>query len=385
MQIDNNKKLAENLFSYLFGAATVAAALLLTLALWNRIAPHATLLFIAAIAVTAWRASVYPTLLATALATLAIDYFFNPPLFAFEISADNLVSLAVFVIVALLISWIEAERKRALNERDKLLESEKKARAAAENANRAKDQFLAMVTHELRAPLNTIIGWSQMLRQRKLSEAEVSKAIGAIERSAFLQNQLVSDLLDVSRIRAGKFHVDLHPIDLAPCLKAAIEAVDMAIMAKHIRLRAAFDENLPQVLGDSERLQQVFWNLLSNAVKFTPKNWQIEVRLERAGNNARVTVSDTGQGITPEFLPFVFEPFKQSDETGKNNHGGIGLGLTIVRHLIEAHGGTVMAKSAGRNLGATFIVEIPLIDEPEKAESKKDLKSSIKQVAASSS
>jgi signal transduction histidine kinase len=374
MQTDKDKKIPEIVFNYSFAVVTFIAALFLTLVLWDWITPHSTPLFLAAIAISAWRVGVYPSFLATALSALAIDYFFNPPLFAFEISRDNLASTAVFVIAALLIGWIDAERKRALQERDCLLESEKKARAAAENANRAKDQFLAMVTHELRAPLNTIVGWAQILRQGKVGETEILKGVNAIERSALLQNHLISDLLDVSRIRAGKFQVNLQPIDLAPCLRAAIEAIDSAVMAKHIRLETHFDENLPQILGDSERLQQVFWNLLSNAVKFTPNNWHIEVRLERAGSSARIAISDTGAGISPEFLPFVFDPFSQSEETGKSKYGGLGLGLTIVRHLVEAHGGKVMAKSAGKDLGATFIVELPLTESAEKAEYKAEAK-----------
>jgi signal transduction histidine kinase len=374
MQSDKARKIPAELFGYVFAAVTVGAALLLTLVLWNWIAPHSTLLFLAAIVITAWRVGVYPSLAAMFLAVLAMDYFFNPPLFALEISINNLASTVVFIIVALLIGWIDADRKRILVERDRLLESEKQARIAAEDANRAKDQFLAMVTHELRAPLNTIIGWAQVLRQGKFGEKEVSTALSAIERNAFLQSQLVSDLLDISRIRAGKFHVDLHPIDLASCLRAAIESIEPAIMAKHIKLETIFDENVPQVMGDSDRLQQVFWNLLSNAVKFTPKNWRIDVRLECSDKYARVAVSDTGIGISSEFLPFVFDAFSQFDDTAKNKHGGLGLGLAIVRHLVEAHGGTIKAKSAGKNLGATFIVELPLIKSYEEAETVRNTK-----------
>ncbi|MBA3601346.1 MAG: HAMP domain-containing histidine kinase, partial [Acidobacteria bacterium] len=242
-----------------------------------------------------------------------------------------------------------------------LLTSERAARAAAEEANRAKDTFLAMVTHELRAPLNTILGWTNMLGKGMLDAEKTKHAVAVIERGAKTQAQLVEDLLDISRIRTGKFRVNAQPVELSAVVEAAVESVAPAIAAKQIILHKDFGERVGLISGDAERLQQVVWNLLSNAVKFTPEKGHIEIRLERARTTARLTIYDNGAGIPREFLPFVFDSFRQSDETDKAKHKGLGLGLAIVRHLIEAHGGTVTATSAGENMGATFTVELPLL------------------------
>ena len=356
-------KFIESAAAYGIGAASVIAALLLTLLLWNRIEPQATPLFLAAVAVTAWQRGTYPSLFATFLAVLSIDYFFNPPLFTFEISVNNAASAAVFVAAALLISWIDGERKNALRERDRLLTSEREARRAAEEANRHKDVFLAMVTHELRAPLNTILGWTNLLGKGTLDAEKTRHAVAVIERGARTQVQLVEDLLDISRIKTGKFHINASPIELRAVIDAAIESVAPAIAAKRIRLCRDFDEQIGPVSGDAERLQQVVWNLLSNAVKFTREEGQIVIRLTRAGTHARLNIYDDGVGIRSDFLPFVFDSFRQSDETDRAKHKGLGLGLAIVRHLVEAHGGSVSATSAGENLGATFTVELPLLSE----------------------
>lgn len=347
--------------NYGIGAGSVAIAVWLNSLLGKWIEPQAAPLFLAAVAVTAWRGGKYPGLFATALAVLAIDYFFQPPLYAFELSGANAVNTIVFVLVALLISWIDDGRKNALRERDRLLTSERAARAAAEEANRAKDTFLAMVTHELRAPLNTILGWTNMLGKGMLDAEKTKHAVAVIERGAKTQAQLIEDLLDISRIRTGKFRVNAQPVELSAVVDAAVESIAPSIAAKQIKLHCESDEQIGLISGDAERLQQVVWNLLSNAVKFTPEKGQIEIRLERAGTYARLTIYDNGAGIRREFLPFVFDSFRQSDETDKAKHKGLGLGLAIVRHLIEAHGGTVTATSAGENLGATFSVELPLL------------------------
>jgi len=351
----------ETAWHYGLGVTAVVVACLLTLLLWRWIAPHATPLFLAAVAITAWRGGAKPSLLATTLAVLTIDYFFNPPLNAFEFSVDNTASAVVFVTVALLISWIDARRKQALRERDVLLVSEQQARVEAERANKAKDQFLAMVTHELRTPLSVILGWTRLMRKELSDSSPNARALEAIERNAHLQKQLVEDLLDVSRIAAGKFRVDLRPIELVSVIEAAIETVLPSLAAKRIKLHADYDHAASFVNADPDRLQQVVCNLLSNAVKFTPDEGQIEVRLERAGEHARIVVYDTGAGIRREFLPFVFDRFRQADHA-TNKHGGLGLGLAIVRHLVEAHGGTVRAASAGEGLGSTFTVELPLLN-----------------------
>ncbi|HYP02338.1 MAG TPA: HAMP domain-containing sensor histidine kinase [Pyrinomonadaceae bacterium] len=367
--------LFEVIWRYGLSVATVGAALLLTLLLWRWIEPQATPLFLAAVAVTAWRGGVLPSLLATALAVVAVDYFFSPPVGAFEASVDNAAGAFVFVTVALLISWIDVSRKRALRERDRLLASEQQARAEAETANRAKDQFLAMVSHELRTPLAVILGWTRLLKdevgeQGRAENGEQAKALDAtarmraleaIERNALVQKNLVEDLLDVSRITNGKFRVEMRPINLVPVIETAIETVAPVFVAKRIKLHAEYDREAGFIHGDADRLQQVMWNLLSNAAKFTPEGGQVEVRLERAGGYARVVVHDTGAGITREFLPHVFDRFRQGDDVLTRRSGGLGLGLAIVRHLIEAHSGTIHAKSAGEGLGSTFTVELPLV------------------------
>lgn len=375
MRRGTRAKLLEVLWRYGLSVATVGTALLLTLLLWRWIEPQATPLFLAAVAVTAWRGGTLPSLLATLLAVVAVDYCFNPPVGAFEASVDNAASAFVFVMVALLISWIDAARKRALRERDRLLASEQQARAEAETANRSKDQFLAMVTHELRAPLAVILGWARLLmgengeraqegngeQAKSFDPASQIRALEAIERNALAQKHLVEDLLDVSRITTGKFRVEMRPINLVPVIESAIETVAPSFAAKRIKLHAEYDHEADFINGDAGRLQQVMWNLLSNAAKFTPEGGHVEVRLERAGRCARVVVHDTGSGIPREFLPHIFDRFQQAEVAPSREHGGIGLGLAIVRHLVEAHSGTVHATSAGEGLGSSFTVELPLL------------------------
>ncbi|MBD1865282.1 MULTISPECIES: ATP-binding protein, partial [Trichocoleus] len=233
-------------------------------------------------------------------------------------------------------------------------------------ANRLKDEFLATVSHELRTPLNAMLGWSTMLRSRQLDEATTNRAIETIERNARAQNQLINDLLDVSRIITGKLRLNVRPVILVSVIEAAIDSIRPAAEAKDIRLQSVLDPNAGPLSGDSDRLQQVFWNLLSNAVKFTPKGGRVQIRLERINSHIEVTVSDTGQGISPEFLPYVFERLQQADSTTTRAHGGLGLGLAIVRHLVELHGGSVDATSAGEGKGATFMVNLPItIFRPE--------------------
>ena len=227
-------------------------------------------------------------------------------------------------------------------------------------ANRLKDEFLATVSHELRTPLNAMLGWATMLRGKQLDAATQQRAIETIERNARAQNQLIDDLLDVSRIITGKLRLDVRPVVLVSVLEAAIDSIRPAVEAKGIRLQSLLDPAAGPVSGDPDRLQQVFWNLLSNAVKFTPKGGRIQLRLERINSHVEITVSDTGQGISPEFLPYVFDRLQQADSTTTRTHGGLGLGLAIVRHLVELHGGHVQVASAGEGKGATFMVSLPL-------------------------
>jgi PAS domain S-box-containing protein len=253
------------------------------------------------------------------------------------------------------------ERKRAEQEREQMLIREQAARAEAESANRTKDEFLATVSHELRTPLNAILGWTRMLRTGRIDEDTMARALETIERNAKAQAQLIADLLDVSRITSGKLRLDVRSVDLVSLIEAAIDSVQPAADAKGIRLQAVLDPRAGPVSGDPNRLQQVVWNLLSNAIKFTPREGRVQVRLERINSHIEITVSDTGKGINADFLPYVFDRFRQADGTISRAYGGLGLGLAIVRHLIELHGGMVHAYSAGEGLGATFTVRLPLM------------------------
>ncbi len=247
-----------------------------------------------------------------------------------------------------------AQRKR--------LEQELRRQAESlSQANTLKDEFLAIVSHELRSPLNAMLGWAQMLRNRRLDEVVVARALETIERNARAQVKLIEDLLDISRIVRGNLHLNIRPINLIGVIRAAVDSSQLAITAKEIELRMALDESASLVTGDSDRLQQIIWNLLSNAIKFTPNQGQIEIRLERIATNAVITVSDSGQGIHPDFLPYVFDRFRQAERATTRHHGGLGLGLAIVRQLVEMHGGKVEAQSAGDGQGATFMVQLPLL------------------------
>ena len=241
------------------------------------------------------------------------------------------------------------------------IEELRQARLQAEQANRLKDEFLATLSHELRTPLNAILGWLKMLQTNNLGEDGAKKAIATIERNARSQNQLIEDLLDVSRIITGKLRLDIRAVDLPNVITAAIDAVRPAAEAKNIRLQILLDPQAGPVSGDPDRLQQIVWNLLSNAVKFTPKDGQVQVRLERINSHIEIVVSDTGKGIEPEFLPHVFDRFRQSDGSMTRRHGGLGLGLAIVRQLVELHGGTVSVESDGSEQGTTFTVSLPLL------------------------
>ena len=243
----------------------------------------------------------------------------------------------------------------------RLLERESTARAAAEESNRLKDEFLATVSHELRTPLTAILGWSRMLQTDSLDGDTATRAIDSIKRNAKVQAQIIDDILDVSRIITGNLYLELHPIELMPVLDAAINVVRPTADAKGIRIESDLGAEPTAVRGDPNRLQQVFWNLLSNAVKFTPPGGKVSVRLSVVEAHAQIEVTDTGQGITREFLPFVFDRFRQQDSTSTRQHGGLGLGLAIARHLVEIHGGTIAARSDGDSVGATFIVSLPLV------------------------
>ena len=261
------------------------------------------------------------------------------------------------------------ERKQAEEQLKVALQHERLARAEAEAADRLKDEFLATVSHELRTPLNAIIGWSYMIRSKSLDEATLARAMETIERNAKSQAQLIEDILDVSRVITGKLHLENEPVDMVTVINAAIDSVQLAADSKGIQLEVTLLPSSRHVIGDSTRLQQVVWNLLSNSIKFTPAGGRVEVRLKRAGSKAQVTVSDTGEGIDKNFLPYIFDRFRQADGASTRRHGGLGLGLAIVRHLVELHGGTVHADSRGAGSGATFTIRLPLATRGESAKS----------------
>jgi PAS domain S-box-containing protein len=243
-----------------------------------------------------------------------------------------------------------------------LYKASQEARLGAEKANRAKDEFLATLSHELRTPLTPILGWTVMLRSGNLDQQGILRGLEVIERNVRVQTQLIEDLLDVSRIVTGKLRVEVRPMELVPVIEAGLEAVRPSADAKEIQVAVNLPSRHTRVLGDPDRLQQVVWNLTSNAVKFTPKGGRVEIGLTETDSHAVLTVSDTGKGISPDFLPHVFERFRQADSTSTRKYGGLGLGLAIVRHLVELHGGTVQAESEGPDKGATFTVKLPLLE-----------------------
>jgi signal transduction histidine kinase/CheY-like chemotaxis protein len=331
-------------------AAAFTARFLLQSALGN-VAP--LLMFTISVVVSAWYGGLGPGLLATALGLLLGDYFFIAESIAERIEE------AIFLGIGISISILSQARLSLEAKRQQLLASEQDARCAAEDANRLKDEFLSTVSHELRTPLTAINGWALMLRAGRLNAAQSSRALETIVRNAKSQNQLINDLLDVSRIISGKVRLDVAPVKLCSVIEAAVETVRPAAEAKGIRLSALLDPSADTMSGDAERLQQVVWNLLSNAVKFAPNGGRVEVILKRADSHVEIVVADNGQGIKPEFLPHVFERFRQEDSGTNRQQGGLGLGLAIVRHIVELHGGTVRVASEGLGKGATFTVALP--------------------------
>ena len=250
--------------------------------------------------------------------------------------------------------------RQAQSERDELLQAERSARTEAERLGHMKDEFLATLSHELRTPLNAILGWAGLLRRVGSESPDYHRGLDTIERNARVQAQIVGDLLDMSRIISGKVQLDIKPLDLQEVLTAAIDSVRPSIEARKLRFRTVLDARAARIRGDANRLQQVFWNLLTNAVKFTPSGGHIQVTLERVNSHVEVTVEDSGVGIKPEFLAFVFDRFRQADSTTTRRYGGLGLGLSIVKHLVEHHGGSVRVKSPGEGLGSSFIVALPV-------------------------
>jgi signal transduction histidine kinase/ActR/RegA family two-component response regulator len=344
-------KLLRYLVAIMATAVAFAARFLLKSALGD-VAP--LLMFTLSVMVAAWYGGLGPGLLATALSLLLGDYYFIAE------SAAERIEEALFLGIGISISILSQARLSLLAKRQQLLGSEQDARRSAEVANRLKDEFLCTVSHELRTPLTAINGWALMMRSGRLDAAHSDRAIENIVRSARAQNQLIDDLLDVSRIITGRVRLNVSPLKLGSVIASAVETIRPTAEAKGIRLSAQLDSTAEAMSGDAERLQQVVWNLLSNAVKFTPDGGRVEVRLKRANSRVEIVVADNGQGIKPEFLPYVFERFRQEDSGANRQHGGLGLGLAIVRHIVELHGGTVRAASEGLGKGATFTVALPI-------------------------
>jgi signal transduction histidine kinase/ActR/RegA family two-component response regulator len=262
------------------------------------------------------------------------------------------------------------ERKRAEEKLAHLLVRERAARADAEKANRLKDEFLATLSHELRTPLNAVIGWARMLKSGRLDPDSSFHAIEVIERNAWAQKQIIEDILDVSRVITGKLQLHLTPVDLVAVVEAALDAVRPALEAKEIRVETDYQQGLKIIAGDADRLQQVVWNLLSNASKFTPAGGTLGIRVSQDQKYAAVEIADTGPGIAPEFMPHVFERFRQADGSTTRTHGGLGLGLAIVRHLVELHGGLIGVENAASGSGAVFTVRLPLPTAKLKLETR---------------
>jgi two-component system CheB/CheR fusion protein len=256
------------------------------------------------------------------------------------------------------------ERKQYETERAQLLQQEQSARQQAEKANRVKDEFLANLSHELRNPLTPILAWAQILRSGKVKKETTNRALEVIERCAQAQSQLIGDLLDISRITNGKLQVCISQIELPLVVQAALDGVQLSAEAKNIQIVS--DLNSATVLGDSDRLQQVVWNLLSNSIKFTPAGGRVEIVMQAIENHAEIRVTDTGKGISAELLPYIFDRFRQGDSSPTKVNQGLGLGLSIVYHLVEQHGGTVQAESSGEGQGATIILRLPLLPSSEE-------------------
>jgi signal transduction histidine kinase len=349
---------------YTFAVVATCVGVSITLIATHWLEDFPLLILLTVIMASGLRGGAGPAILSTTLSVVAALGLTHHLAESFHIprvnARDEVIRLVIFVFVATGISVLAGARRRAESERDYLLVQERRAREAAETASLAKDRFLATVSHELRNPLAAILGWTRLLRVAD-DEQVTARAIAAIERSARTQAHLVADLLDVSRIVTGKLTLDVHPTDLVPVIEAALDTVRPAADAKHIHLETKLDAATGPVNGDADRLQQIVWNLLANAVKFTADGGTVSVTLGLFNSDAELCIVDTGEGIAPELLPRLFEPFWQGEGRDGQRGRGLGLGLAIVRHLVELHGGTVAAHSQGIGTGALFRVTIPLM------------------------
>ncbi|MCG3162724.1 MAG: Sensor histidine kinase RcsC [Acidobacteria bacterium] len=322
------------------------------------IEPNTLLILLFAVTFSSWMGGWGPGLLATALTALAAKWFMLPALHSLALqNYEAALRFAEYLTISLFIVALNAARRKAQAKTED-------ARGQAEAAWRARDEFIALITHELRTPLNAILGWAKVLGDGRLEPERQAAALDVIGRNARALSKLIDDLLDASRIIKGKLRLGIEPLNLLTVVTAAAESVRPAAAAKLIELTVVSDEAGVEAAGDAGRLQQVVLNLLTNAIKFTPERGVVEVRLEKAESSARISVSDTGRGIAPEFLPYIFERFSQDERAQKPAQGGLGLGLAISRRLVELHDGTIEARSRGEGMGATFVITLPL---PAKA------------------
>jgi signal transduction histidine kinase len=374
---------------YLICAIALIAATVLSLALKPLVPETPTLFFLAAVAISARYSGLRAAIVTIVISVLALDYFYIKPIYAIGLAREDLPIVGEFVLVALLVSSLNEASQRAkaalaraneelerkVVERTRELqvahEQEQQARAQAEAANREKDVFLAIVSHELRTPLNAILGWSHILA-KTAKDTEQARAVDIISRNAQMQAKLINDLLDAARIINGKLQLDFRPVSPATLLQEVVTAMQPAAEAREVRLETCLEAADGMCMADPDRLRQVFNNLLSNAIKFTPAGGRVSASYARQDDMAQIAVSDTGKGISPDFLPFVFERFRQRDQADRRA-GGLGLGLAIVRQLVELHGGSVLAESRGEGQGTTFTIRLPLketADAPPAARSQ---------------
>jgi signal transduction histidine kinase len=337
---------------------TVLAASVLSVIVEPLTHAAASPLFVAAVTASAWLGGPACGLLATGLATLALDAVMGATWPSFALGEEAIARLAVFVFVALFVSALDHARRRAEALRAELLERERAARAEAEDANRAKDDFVTMVAHELRTPLTAILGWSAALSDARLGPALMARALEAIRRNAALQSRIIADLVDLSRLGRGRLSLQLERVDLGTVVVAAADALALTAAARGIKVVTNLSAS-PPVQGDAARLQQVVANLLGNAIKHSDCGTTVHVEVDTLGDGARIVVRDEGHGIAPELLPHIFEPYRQGE--GGVTRAGLGLGLAIVRQLVELHGGRVEARSAGIGQGACFTVVLPAL------------------------
>ena len=346
-------------------AATIGAVLVASVvSVLVRPLTHAVAspLFVAAVTASAWLGGPACGLLATALATLALDVIMVSRRSVFVLREPAAARLAVFVFVALFVSALDHARRRAERQRAALLERERAARAEAEDANRAKDEFVTMVAHELRTPLTAILGWTGAMSDARLGPALAARALEAIRRNAVLQSRVIADLVDLSRLGRGRLSLQLEAVDLGVVVSAAVEALAVTATARGIKVFTDVAAACPPVWADAARLQQVVSNLLGNAIKHSDCGTTVHANVDTVGTHARIVVRDEGHGIAPALLPHVFEPYRQGEGGAR---AGLGLGLAIVRQLVELHGGCVEARSAGLGHGACFTVLLPALTRTE--------------------